>query len=309
MSTDYESVGIWDASQISRLLGSDTIFKYRQGIYIADPDVADARLRLSLVNGAYRLPVYATPTNFWNEVAQGNVPGHTAVRGFGRNPKVGTVFEDIWDHGGTLEYPTANEQWYIVSTSANDTAAGSGAQRVTIRYLDENYAEQTVTVELNGTTNVLFPAADQFRPIDVQVDRWGATGENEGNIFIRQQTTDKLRCGIYYDDSVAGDENGLNSAQDFHYTCPAGKTAWLWRLVISTSKNHDIVIRGRKRLFGEGGFQTLGEYTDYQSTFPIDFEKTPIKLEEKSDFKITARSNNAEVPVSIAASIIEVDNG
>lgn len=44
--------------------------------------------------------------------------------------------------------------YYLNSTSANDTAAGTGARTVRIVYLDTNGAQQVTTATLNGTTAV-----------------------------------------------------------------------------------------------------------------------------------------------------------
>src|ERR1044071_8594902 len=67
--------------------------------------------------------------------------------------------QDIW--GGVnneMTFPTANESWEVVSSSANDTVGGSGSETVTFTILDFAYAEiATFTVNLNGTTPVILP--------------------------------------------------------------------------------------------------------------------------------------------------------
>lgn len=54
----------------------------------------------------------------------------------------------------------AGVQMSVVSTSANDTAAGTGIRTVDIHYLDANLAEQMETVTMNGTTPVLTVATN-----------------------------------------------------------------------------------------------------------------------------------------------------
>jgi len=247
------------------------------------------------------------------EVALGNVAGRRNVQVGGRNPAVGTSFEDIWDAGGVLTYATAGEQWEIVSDSANDAAAGTGARTVLVNYLDDNYLEQTEIVTLNGTTPVSFVATDAFRMQGASVLTWGTVdGTNLGNLTIRVVggvgDATKTRCGILFDDDVAGDENGLNFAQDGRYTVPAGKTLVSMSITTNVSKNHDVILRSQVRFFGSDGFLSIGEMSNYQSAFFDDFSAAPITLPEKSDIRFRARSNNTAVPVTVIFVFVLVDN-
>ena len=70
---------------------------------------------------------------------------------FGRNAAVGTTFAPLC-FGGVFQTPTSATALEAVSTSANDTAAGSGAQQLTIVGLNSAWAEVTQTVEMNGLT-------------------------------------------------------------------------------------------------------------------------------------------------------------
>ena len=116
------------------------------------------------------------------------------------------------------------------------------------------------------------------------------------------------RGGILLDTLVSGDTNGLNASLDGHYTVPAGKTAHLQHAITNVSKNHDMVIRLKSRLFGENTFSMDAELSNYQSSFPIDLSNGPIKFNEKVDIKIVARSNNTDVPVNVILIFMVVDN-
>lgn len=83
--------------------------------------------------------------------------GYDIVNKFGFNPEIdtGTDPEDLWSAGGLYTFPSdAGEALEIVSTSANDAAAGTGAQTVTIMGLDENGDSKTEVATLNGITAV-----------------------------------------------------------------------------------------------------------------------------------------------------------
>lgn len=85
----------------------------------------------------------AWTNDFLQAVAYGQVPGYRRVTALGNNPDVdsGTVPEDIWAGGGAYPWMTGATALEIVSSSANDAAAGTGARTVTINGLDINYAE------------------------------------------------------------------------------------------------------------------------------------------------------------------------
>jgi len=81
---------------------------------------------------------------------------YRTVHKFGRNPSVSTntAPEDVWAAGGLMVWPTQASTLTIVSDSANDSAAGSGAQQIRVEGLDENFDEIYELVELNGLTSV-----------------------------------------------------------------------------------------------------------------------------------------------------------
>ena len=105
-------------------------------------------------------------------ILRGLVPGQRWWCALGERESMGTTAagEDIWRGNDLTPAPTshtaipvpadAGEQMSVVSESANDTIAGSGAQKVTIEYLDAAGDEQTTTVDMNGTTPVALTPSD-----------------------------------------------------------------------------------------------------------------------------------------------------
>ena len=91
--------------------------------------------------------------NFWMRVARGQITEYTERHVFGTNENVSTTFVPV-ARGGVYQTPTAAAALEIVSSDANDTAAGTGARTVTIIGLDSTWAEVTQTVSMNGTTAV-----------------------------------------------------------------------------------------------------------------------------------------------------------
>src|SRR4030066_991530 len=88
-------------------------------------------------------------------IARGLIPGHVKLRTFGQRTGLSIVAtgDDIWEGTATtIPIPAAaGEQMTIVSTSVNDTAAGTGIQSVDVMYLDASGNVQIEVVALSGT--------------------------------------------------------------------------------------------------------------------------------------------------------------
>ncbi len=101
-------------------------------------------------------------TDFGLEVSKGNVPGHGVVHKFGSTTNADNgVVTDIWDRANVPENqatwlaPTAARLHDLVSTSALDTGAGTGAQNVLVTGLRTWESKQeTELVTLAGLTPV-----------------------------------------------------------------------------------------------------------------------------------------------------------
>lgn len=159
------------------------------------------------------------------DIVAGHYPGYSIVNKFGYNPSIGSasVPEDVW--GGSTVYTgfpdTTLETISAVSTSANDTLAGTGARTVRVTGLDGNYAVQTVDINLNGTTPVASVAT--FRRVhSAQVIAAGSGGVNAGDIAIRHTTT---TANVFVNIVT-----GRNQSNASAYTVPAGYTAYLRQL-------------------------------------------------------------------------------
>lgn len=149
-------------------------------------------------------PAFGQPP--WHYAAAiGGFPTAQRVSVFGNNPDVDTTTqpEDIWtgaelgviggwDHK-LIPVPAAPVAMSLVSDNVNDTAAGTGARQVLVRYLDANYAQQLETVTMNGTTPVVMVAT----PLRIQSALVVVSGTpraaNVGNIRVQNVAT-----GIVY---------------------------------------------------------------------------------------------------------------
>jgi hypothetical protein len=123
-------------------------------------------------------------------IANGESTGKDIVIINGYNEGCSADFEAVWPTGGLYSWPTTATTMEALSTSANDTAAGSGARTVKITGLDSSFSKIEETVSLNGTSAVA-TTSSFIRVNRCEVITSGAyattheTGTQEGDITVR----------------------------------------------------------------------------------------------------------------------------
>lgn len=168
--------------------------------------------------GNATLQTIADKTEFYLDVARRLVTGMSPVNKFGRNSDVDAGTEDLWAQGGLYVEATAASVVNFVSSSANDTGAGTGARTILVIGLNASDVEVTETLTLNGTTNV--PTVNSYNFISrVIVLTAGSGGANAGTI-----TGTATGGGTPLLISVV---IGINQSQIGIYKVPAGKSAYI----------------------------------------------------------------------------------
>lgn len=221
------------------------------------------------VQGAYE------PFNL--QVARNQIAGHSAITLFGYNGDVDTTEESVWPDGGTVPHPTTASVLDIVSTSADDDAAGTGARTVFIEGLDNNYKVVSETVILDGTTDVVtvnsYLYINQFYVLTT-----GTGGVNAGVI------TAKVGATLY--DLIA---LGYNQRTTAHYCVPAGFTAYLTTGVITAGQvsGSTAITAFLKQHGPDGILRVVAISTLNNGSIQYDFTY-PVAIPEKSCFGATA---------------------
>lgn len=127
--------------------------------------------------------------DFGDDIALGNIPGFRRLGAQSEKESLSNVDnQDIWN-GPTDFIPIpspAGEQMTVVSSDANDAAAGTGVQEVRILYLDINGEEQIEDISMDGTNPVNTIATDITFVNEFHAKAVGATGYAEGDIDIHQ---------------------------------------------------------------------------------------------------------------------------
>lgn len=245
-------------------------------------------------------------TEFGLNIQRGLIPGLSVIHKFGNNPDIdsGSGFETLWNGGG--EYTgfnaTVAETVEVLSSSADDAAAGTGARTIELRGLGPGFVEQTETVVLNGVTPV--DSAGTFLRMDRAVILTaGSGGENVGEITVRQKTTQANVFAVM----PATTNRTLIAA----YTIPAGKVGYILSGFASLSKKQSAtcVVRARFRMPG-GVFQVV-EIFAINSTGTSyvyrDFHTPLIRLPAGTDFFIEADSDTNDTGVSGGFELVLVE--
>ncbi len=161
--------------------------------------------------------------DFFLDVAKGMKGDHSAFGTFCEREGVAVVAtgEDVWQGTAAIipDPPGAGEQMTIVSTDADDTAAGAGARTMEIMYLDGSGIQQIEELALNGTTGVDTVATDISFVNFFHTDTAGATGVAEGDITIYKKGASSTVYNMI--------EAGGNMSLTCKLKVPTGKTYYL----------------------------------------------------------------------------------
>lgn len=135
------------------------------------------------------------PSSAWLDIARSIQDGISIVSQFGHNDEIGTSFGPISD-GGIYRTPQASAATALrikAGGHANDTAAGSGAQEITIVGLDENFDEATESLATNGASASSSTTTTFTRIHKAYVSKAGTyanitSGSHSGDIVIENSS-------------------------------------------------------------------------------------------------------------------------
>ena len=213
-------------------------------------------------------------------IAAGIVPGWASntLLGYESNLPTGGIF-DILTEGNLSGIPitipsNTAEKFSMASTSANDTAAGSGAQTIFILGLDSAKATSFEILALSGTTPVL-TVNDYTRINKIFVWGAGATEGNEGTIYLSNEAQTWTAGGVPTTILYTNICIGCSYANTAVYTTPATTTATVVGNVsvstnVSGTKEVTVYVESRRAATGSAWLRTANlPITTGTSTFNI----------------------------------------
>ena len=262
-------------------------------------------------------PFLSIPADFYLEVVKGNVAGHSIINKFGRNGVVGTTLSHI-SITGQYQTPQTAQSLEILSSNANDTAAGSGGRKVLVEGLDSNFDIQTEIVTLNGLTPVAL--TNQFmRVYRMYMYESGSyvtisTPSHLGQITLRGVGAGANWVRI---DTVEGTATGfgIGQSQIGSYTIPRGYTAYLLSKTFSVEAAKPTSIYFFKReqsndvVAPYSGIMRLFEENDgIQDAFHI-VGRAPIQtIPEMSEVGFFAKVGTGTASVSVEFQLLLIAN-
>lgn len=242
---------------------------------------------------------------FGLQVSRGQIQGHSNVLIFGYNADVDTSEESVWPADGTIPHPTVASVLKISSSSANDTAAGTGARTVFIEGVDGSYNVVSDTIELNGQTAVNtineYLYVNRFFVLTV-----GSGGQNAGNINAGTGVVTSGVPAVLYDLIAAG----YNNRTTGHYCVPAGYTGYMVEGLFSSGQaSGSTAVTGFLKQHGPEGILRVGAVSTVNNSAAVYMFEPPYTIPEKNCVGATAigaANNNA---VSSYFNIVLIKNG
>ena len=177
-------------------------------------------------------------TDYYTEVRRGNVPGEEIIHKFGRNAAVGNSFEGVHTLSGAFNFLTAATTVRIkAGGNVNDTAAGTGAQGITVEGIDDNLAaisENLATAGASASSNssALLWRVNRIFVEDLKAGTYG--GKNVGAVVVENSGggTDLIEIVADFGQSLQG-----------LYSVPTGKTAFFLGAILTTDANKAVDFR------------------------------------------------------------------
>lgn len=197
-----------------------------------------------------------------------------------------TSTAEVVVYARTYVEPGAMAQRSVVSTSVNDTAAGSGAKIIRITYLDSTYISATEDVTMNGTTPVN-TASSTIRFIEKMEVISGTFAA--GAVSLMSTTGGG-------GSEVIAIPSGNTSTLICHHYVAAGKTCYIvdW----SASTDHDVKLKllGQDRV---DGVNLVDRHLDLLALQGIQPTQAPGLLEFRHEFVSQSVPEKSYVRVTV----------
>lgn len=94
---------------------------------------------------------YRRPDDYLRDVARGGVPDANGMVAYGKRITAGAESNILWPNGPFIVPPITGTTISFKSSSASDTAGGTGINTMGVIWLDTSYEEHLTIVTLNGT--------------------------------------------------------------------------------------------------------------------------------------------------------------
>lgn len=233
-----------------------------------------------------------------------SIPGEK-IHKFGYNADIGTSFEPIWGEGGAFTWPSsAGVGMSVASSSALDTAAGTGARTVRVEGIKATGAKFSEDVTLNGTTEVALTNTDAIAINRAYVLTAGSGGVNAGDIYVGDGTFTAGVPAEIFNKILAGYGQSLHGL----YSSPTGRSLYLasYNFFGARSGTTDVDLEIRFRI-ARGPWRTIMAMPSSQIQLFSNYA-FPVKLGDgQCDVEARAKVSTGTDPVGVEMCFIEAD--
>lgn len=171
-------------------------------------------------------------------IAQGRLRGARILRRQANGSVPAGATRSAWSNSTSGDQPvlSVNTALEVVSASANDAAAGTGARTLLVEAVDAAGELFTETVTLNGTTPVALANTALVQILNATVVTAGTGRTNAGVISFRTVSGSTVQSQM-----IAG--TGILT--ECRYIVPAGKVAFIVAAEISSDRTAPVDLVGR----------------------------------------------------------------
>lgn len=257
---------------------------------------------------------YQPSGDFYLKVEQDQVPGTRIVRKFGAEASVGTSWTVVSSVGG-YETPTTAQALEIVSSSANDTDGGSGAQTVTVEGLGSDWRFQTETVTLNGTAAVDL-SNTWLRVFRMYVASSGTYATDSGPSHVSAITLRADGGGASWAAIESVSSFGLGQTEIAVYSVPLGEDAFIDDVYITTESNQPVDVGFFSRCDADdtstpyAPMRVRNVYRSLaQGAYPDNSRAAIGPLVGPCDIGFLAKTDSGNSDVAVWFTIVLVENG
>jgi hypothetical protein len=245
---------------------------------------------------------YLRDTDYLIEVAKGNVSGASLVNKFGANLALSSSYVPI-SIGGIYQVPQPiyATALRVRAGNVNDTAAGSGAQEITIEGLDATGALQTESVATAGTSASANFAGTWIRVFRAYVSASGTYADASNGSHAADIVIENTVGAAWL--TIDSTNFPKSQSQIGVYTVPLGYTAYLldYSTTLDTGKTVDFLFFKRKNILEAAApysamriqFQEIGLTAPFGRIF-----RDPLKFEALTDIGFLAKgASNPKITI------------
>lgn len=245
------------------------------------------------------------------DVGKGLIPGHSILHKFG----YGNVATSLVPVTSSLTYPTPTSATAleIVSSDANDTAAGTGARTVYVEGIVANGAVGSETVTMNGTAAVAL--SNSYRRVYRMYVATSGTyasssaSSNAGTITLRESGGGSTWAVINVETGF-----GLGQSLISCYTVPANHTAYVlsYNVIIEAAKSIDLFVFKREGITTTSAPYTpmvlLDRYKATGGSINLEPGNSIYVLPQLTDFGYMGKVASSTAGITVNTNILLVQN-